>query len=84
MNRDGRLHPALKKWLVAMHKEDPASTSVLPCSLLIIQELFRVNLRDKDVHVRDVIVIAFFYLCRPGEVVKTFSTDKGRSCPFTV
>ena len=83
-HRDGRLHPALKKWLVAMHKEDPASTSVLPCSLLIIQELFNMNLRDKDVHIRDVIVIAFFYLCRPGEVVKTSSTDKGRSCPFTV
>ena len=67
-----------------MHKEDPASTSVLPCSLLIIQELFNMTLRGKDIQTRDVIVVAFFYLCRPGEVVKTSSTDKGRSCPFTV
>lgn len=83
---DGKMHPALKKWLVAMHKEDPVSTSALPCSLLIIQELFNIDLQGCDIHTRNVIVIAFLYLNRPSEVVRTrtSSTDKGRSSLFTV
>ena len=67
-----------------MHKEDPASTSVLPCSLIIIEHLFQMDLRGVDLHARDIIVIAFFYLNRPGEVIKTSSSDPGRSSPFTV
>ena len=82
--RDGRILPSLKKWLIAMHKEDPASTSVLPCSLIIIEHLFQMDLRGVDIHARDIIVIAFFYLNRPGEVIKTSSSDPGRSSPFTV
>ena len=82
---DGQRHYVgpLKSWLVALHKEDPASTTVMPCSLAIIQELYRTEPRTSlERHTRDLITVAFFFLNRPGEILHTNATDSGRSAPF--
>lgn len=87
---DPRLHPgnglylpALKKWLVALHKEDPSSSRTYPCSVRILQAMYTFpRLSGADRHARDLGVVGFFYMNRPGEVVHTSNTDGGRSSPF--
>jgi hypothetical protein len=81
----GKLRPQLKKWLVGLHKMDPASSRTYPCTVAILRALFRLpNLTPGEIHARDLAVIGFYYMNRPGEVVKTTSKDSGRSSPFTI
>ena len=81
----GKQVAAYKEWLRGMRKEDPASSRVLPCSLKIIEALWDLNLRtNKDQTARRLIVIGFFYMNRPGEVVATSTTGTGRSTPFRI
>ena len=77
--------PALKKYLVALQKEDPASTRVYPCNTTILRALFMLsNPIECQIRSRDLAVVAFYYMNRPGEVVRTSKTDTGRSSPFTL
>ena len=87
---DPRLQPgsnhyvaSLKRWIVAIHKQDPAPSRVVPCSLAIIHALYTLNLpNERDQVARRLATTGFFYMNRPGEVVSTTNKDKGRSAPF--
>ncbi len=79
----GRYVPMLKRWLVGLQKQDPPSSRTYPCSVSILRALFRLPTPTlADTHARDLAVVGFFYMNRPGEVVHTTNTDAGRSSPF--
>ena len=49
---DGRYLAPLKSWLVSLHKQDPSSASVMPCSFAILRELHRLPLNGIESHAR--------------------------------
>ena len=73
--------PALKKWLVALHKSDPASTRVYPCNVAILRAAFDIpRPTPGQRHARLLNLVGFFNMNRPGELLK--SREKCRSQPF--
>jgi hypothetical protein len=86
---DPRLEPggtryvaSLKRWLIAIHKQDPAPSRVVPCSLSIIHALYSLSLNPRDTVARRLATTGTFFMNRPGEVVATSNKDAGRSAPF--
>lgn len=75
-------HRAYSEWRTGLQRRDPSAHRTYPCSLEIIRELFAMDLSELECVARDLIVIGFFYLNRPGEVVRTASNDRGLSSPF--
>ena len=54
-----------------------------PCSLRILRALYALEgLNERDQAARRLAVAGFFFMTRPGELVRTTKTDKGRSSPF--
>ena len=75
--------PALKKWLIAIHKQDPASSRVYPCNITILKAAFRLPKPSPgQLHARHLNLIGYFYLNRPGEVLKSPNSETSRSSPF--
>ena len=75
--------PALKKWLVSLQKEDPPSTRVYPCNVTILRGLCDGRTPSaRQAATRDLAIGGFFYMNRPGELLKTTKKDLGRSAPF--
>ena len=66
-------------------KADPAADRRAPCCLTILRALPQV-LKDQDKGyadaVTDLSVMAFYFLCRPGEYAKSTADEPGRSTPF--
>ena len=78
----GKLKPPLKQLQVGMEKQDPPPRRIKPCTITILRKAVEMaQLRsDWDKAVADICVIAFFYLCRPGEYVPLRMVT--RSTPF--
>ncbi len=58
----GKLRPQLKKWLVGLHKMDPASSRTYPCTVAILRALFSLpDLSPGHIHARDLAVIGFYW-----------------------
>jgi hypothetical protein len=82
----GHLVRRLKTLLRFLKDEDPASTRVWPVNVTILDQL-HATLADAPDYPRqrtifNLCVIAFFYLCRPGEYALSSNADTGRSSPF--
>ena len=83
---DLRVIHELKHIYVTMEKEDPAPTRVWPVTLRILQAALDLPPGDGEDQaqvdaINDLIIIAFYFLCRPGEYALAASKE-GRSCPF--
>ena len=81
-----RVIPELKNIYTTMEKEDPAPSRVWPVTLRILQAALDLSpIDDEDPAqidaINDLIIIAFYFLCRPGEYAKAASAE-GRSSPF--
>lgn len=84
---NGNFVPKLK-WLFAyFDREDPAPKRVWPANLRILRAMHAVvleNPTEENWAALDLAIMAFFYLCRPGEYAKSPSTTPGLSKPFTL
>jgi len=78
--------PRLKGVLNFFLNEDPAPGQVAPCCLTILMALIQVLQDHPNRAFADAIIdltcLAYFFLCRPGEYVKSAANDQGRSSPF--
>ena len=75
-------HAEYDEWRRGLQRKDPNAMRTYPCSLEIIRQLFNMPVTPLQEVARDLCVIGFFYLNRPGEVVATSNKDRGLSSPF--
>lgn len=75
-------HAEYSEWRRGLQRTDPSAMRTYPCSLEIIRQLFAMPVTPLQEVARDLCVIGFFYLNRPGEVVATSNSDRGLSSPF--
>jgi hypothetical protein len=78
-----RLGSLFKAW----DDEDPAPSRVWPVNVTILRALLAAWMARHPAQCRaeallDLCVIAFYFLCRPGEYALSGSTDRGPSKPF--
>jgi hypothetical protein len=73
--------PSLKRWLVSLHKADPASTRVYPCNASILRQAYLLSANSTaTVQTRYLATVGYFFMCRPGEVV--LGRKDSRTTPF--
>lgn len=78
----GKQEFRLKRLLKGFTKEDPPSQRLQPVSLAILQQLCRDTGESAfDRTTRDLTIMGFFYLCRPGEAYAP-SSPHSESAPF--
>lgn len=86
LDANGNIAPRLKKLFKFLEGDDPAPSRVWPVCTTILLELDRQLQAQPDQAkadaIRDLCVIAFFFLCRPGEYAVSSNADRGRSKPF--
>ena len=80
------LSPRLKGLYKFFRNEDPPSSRIWPVCLRILQAL-QLQLQGHPDQafagaLLDMTIIAFYFLCRPGEYAISSNTDTGRSTPF--
>lgn len=82
----GKLQPRLKSLLDSFENADPAPSRVWPVNITILQALKTILDSWQDqaqaTAILDLSIIAFFFLCRPGEYALTSKSEPGRSSPF--
>ena len=83
----GKLQPRIGWLLASFAKADPAANRVWPVTITILESLW--NLANTSPNPRksatfDLCVIAFFFLCRPGEYADSRRKEEGRSSAFTL
>lgn len=80
------LAPRLQGLYKFFKKEDPPSSRIWPACLHIVRACQQVLQKHPDEAFAqaalDLIIIGFFFLCRPGEYALSTNTDQGRSSPF--
>ena len=80
-----KLAPRIKGLLKFFDNEDPPASRIWPVCLTILRQL-EVTLRSEPPEragaILDLCILAFFFLCRPGEYALSTKTDVGRSSPF--
>ena len=72
---NGKLIFALKRQFQSYEKEDPPPTHVKPLPVELIElavQACRASNTAKDTCIANMIIIGFFFLCRPGEHTMTF------------
>jgi hypothetical protein len=75
--------PRLKHFLASYKRDDPAPNRAWPVNVTILQSCHVLAAGDPYYHhVADLAIIAFFFLCRPGEYAQSTHGDGGRSSPF--
>lgn len=76
----GKLHPAIRKLQTSYAKDDPPPTRVKPIPLPLVAHAVRAHHSSNEFMkaLMDLIIIAFFFLLRPGE----HSYDKKENHPF--
>lgn len=81
--RSGTLLPAISDFLGYLSKVDPAASRVWPVNLTIIRQLIQdcSSTDDRRRAIRDLSIMAFFFLNRPGEYALSTGAD-GLSEPF--
>jgi hypothetical protein len=82
LNSSGSLDFRLQRQLAGYAKADPPPTRVKPIPLSIVMCCLALARATASVHncaVADMICLAFFFLCRPGEYTVSSKPD---SCPF--
>ena len=84
------LEPKLARIYARYRKEDPAPTRVWPVTLLVLRSLRGALRNRKDYTVAavscivDLAIIAFWFLCRPGEYCKSTTPDKDDGVAFNL
>ena len=84
------LEPQLSTLYARYKKEDPAATRVWPVTLRVIQALRAAleaapGFSDREIAALvDLAIIAFWFLCRPGEYCKSTSSDKDAGVAFNL
>jgi len=83
-----RLLPLIAGLYAYFRKEDPSPDRVWPVNVTILramEELVPTYLSESYIQaVLDLSILAFYFLCRPGEYAESATTDEGRSKPFTL
>ena len=82
----GRLQPLLKNQITYYKKQDGPSRRVRPVTIAIVRQVVEMaqsaSATPRQKAIADLIVIAFFFLCRPGEYVPLQAET--RSTPFRI
>ncbi len=82
----GHYVPRLQALVQAYKRDDPEPTRTWPVTLTILHALLSLPvpaLRAVEYQLsRDLAIVGFYFLCRPGEYAASRSGDQGRSSPF--